>query len=532
MVEHGPRADLDGAVVDRLTNAGATSVDLAALDTTLTMLAGDLRSEGRTRRIASEFRALTGNERPLESLELLQLRRLLIEGRAAAQAQREAVLGLETGIAADVAQQIAAGISDRERAAWFGDEALASPGQHVAVERPSPVAAPCNVAALPASSAVFDPSILATTERLNAERLEMRRQERKHLVKADGTPERVSDSMEKLRLATAKLFVLATGISDVRQIRPAHLSQFRDTMQRLPGNWGKSKADATRPLAEVLASAAKLPPKEVGFAVATSNRHLDVMALILGRAEVDGIDVDPKLQPKKLRLREKTRSRDKRLAFAEADLNKLFAHSIWTGSEGQRTRNKPGKRIIKDGLYWVPLIAAYTCARREELAGLMCADIREEDGIPYFDIRDNANRGVKTLAGARRIPVHDRLIALGFLDYVARLRRRKERDLFPELRPKQHVKNSGTKFGAAIYHRFSTALELVFEGNPKGFVKHSFRHFVNDRLSRVPKIPKLVRIELIGHEGKDTNERIYVKASPIRELQTAINALPVVDALL
>ncbi len=42
---------------------------------------------------------------------------------------------------------------------------------------------------------------------------------------------------------------------------------------------------------------------------------------------------------------------------------------------------------------------------------------------------------------------------------------------------------------------------MVFDGNPKGFVNHSFRHFVNDKLSRVTTIPKLVRIELVGHEG-------------------------------
>lgn len=69
---------------------------------------------------------------------------------------------------------------------------------------------------------------------------------------------------------------------------------------------------------------------------------------------------------------------------------------------------------------------------------------------------------------------------------------------------------------------------MVFDGNPKGFVNHSFRHFVNDKLSRVTTIPKLVRIELVGHEGGDTNERVYAEPSPLRDLQVAINALPVV----
>ena len=537
MAEHGPRADLDPSVIDRLIGDGATPADLVMLETTLAMLAGDMRSEARKRRTSSAFRTVTGSAQPLDSTALLQLRRLLIGGRAAAHAQREAVLGAETQIMADMAEQIAAGIMARDRLGWLGDDTPPdadpepSPPQWVPVAMPQPASALTVPQRQPAPAEAFDSSVLATTERLNAERLEIRKQERKHLVREDGTPEMTPETMERSRLVTARLFTQATGVSDIRQIRPSHLSVFRDTLHRLPSSWGKSKKDVTRPIEDAFTQAAKLPPGKVGFAVATINRHLDVMALILARAEEDGIPVDPKLQPKKLRLREHKRARDKRAGFKEADLNLLFRHTIWTGCESQRRRNVPGKRIIKDGLYWAPLIAAYTGARREEIAGMMCADIREEDGIVYFDIRDNANRGVKTLAGERRIPIHDRLIQLGFLTYLAKLRGRKERDLFPDFRPENHVKNAGSKFGAALYHRFSTALDVVFAGNPKGFVNHSFRHFVNDRLSRVTTIPKLVRIELVGHEGDDTNERVYTEPSPLRDLQVAINALPVVDDL-
>lgn len=368
---------------------------------------------------------------------------------------------------ADMAEQIAAGIMARDRLGWLGEDAPpdadSAPIQPqpvlVAVPQPAmPMAAP-RPQATPAE--IFDPSVLATTERLNAERLEIRKQERKHLVQEDGTPERTPETMERSRLVTACLFTQSTGVNDIREIRPSHLSVFRDTLHRLPSSWGKSRKDVAKPIEEAFTQAAKLPPEKVGFAVATINRHLDVMALILARAEEDGIAVDPKLQPKKLRLRELKRARGKRAGFKETDLNLLFRHTIWTGCESQRHRNAPGKRIIKDGLYWEPLIAAYTGARREEIAGMMCADIREEDGIACFDIRDNANRGVKTLAGERRIPVHDRLIQLGFLSYLAKHRSRKERDLFPDFRPENHVKNSGTKFGAALYHRFSTALDIV-----------------------------------------------------------------------
>ncbi len=69
-------------------------------------------------RTASEFRTVTGSEQPPDNSALLQLRRLLIGGRAAAYAQRETVLGAESQIMADMAEQIAAGIMARDRLGW------------------------------------------------------------------------------------------------------------------------------------------------------------------------------------------------------------------------------------------------------------------------------------------------------------------------------------------------------------------------------------------------------------------------------
>lgn len=535
MAEFGPRAKLDARVIERLSGAGASEADLASLETTLAMLASDMLSEARMRRIKSGFKALTGVEEPLGSTELLELRQLLIHGRAAAHAPRESVVNADSAAAGALAQDIAGGMA----AARYEALARARPvqGPEGAVERkpqPAPPILPPPSATAPMpepASEIFDTSVMATVGRLNTQRLEQRKKERQHKTQPDGTPELVPTDMENSRRATARLFVQVTGVSDIRGIGAAHISQFRDALSRLPNSWGKRKEDATSPIEEAYRRAESLPPAKVGFAAATINRHLDVMGLILGRAEEDGIAVDPKALPKKLRMREVKRARDKRPGFKPDHMAALFGHTIWTGCQGSRARNLPGKRILKDGLYWVPLIAAYSGARREELAGLMCEDIKVEDGVVYFDIRENANRGVKTLAGERRIPVHERLIALGFLDYVERIRRRKETDLFPELRPRNQVKGSGSKFGAAIYDRFADALKLVFDGNAQRFVTHSFRHYVNDKLSRDVTIPKVVRVELIGHEGEDTNERVYVEPSPIRDLQVAINRLPVVEHL-
>lgn len=76
------------------------------------------RSEARMRGIASDCRAPTGDQRPFENVEFPQLRGLLIEGRAAAHAQRGAMPNVETGIAGDLVQQRAARTSAAGRISW------------------------------------------------------------------------------------------------------------------------------------------------------------------------------------------------------------------------------------------------------------------------------------------------------------------------------------------------------------------------------------------------------------------------------
>jgi integrase len=75
--------------------------------------------------------------------------------------------------------------------------------------------------------------------------------------------------------------------------------------------------------------------------------------------------------------------------------------------------SKPG-----DPLAWSILIALYSGMRLNEVAGLQAQDVREEQGVWIFDVRDNANRRLKTHAATR---LHSKLIAAGLLDYVKTL---------------------------------------------------------------------------------------------------------------
>jgi integrase len=52
------------------------------------------------------------------------------------------------------------------------------------------------------------------------------------------------------------------------------------------------------------------------------------------------------------------------------------------------------------------LIGHYTGMRRGEIWGLRKSDIREDQGIAYFNVEPTEERGVKTINAVRRIPIH------------------------------------------------------------------------------------------------------------------------------
>lgn len=69
--------------------------------------------------------------------------------------------------------------------------------------------------------------------------------------------------------------------------------------------------------------------------------------------------------------------------------------------------------------YWLPWLAAYSGARREEIGQLMVNDVLTIDGIPALRITDlDPIQKLKTAHSLRVIPVPPAVIAKGFLDYV------------------------------------------------------------------------------------------------------------------
>ena len=152
---------------------------------------------------------------------------------------------------------------------------------------------------------------------------------------------------------------------------------------------------------------------------------------------------------------------------------------------------------LKGAKRWVTWIAAFTGARVEEIAGLRVQDVKQESGISYFDFQPTAERRLKNLGSARRVPVHPMLLSNGLLDALPKTGR-----LFPELKANKHGVLSAS-FGK-WWGRFADASGI---DDPR-LVFHSWRHTVKDALRRV-EAPEEIQDSILGHTSSASVGRRY-----------------------
>ncbi len=169
-------------------------------------------------------------------------------------------------------------------------------------------------------------------------------------------------------------------------------------------------------------------------------------------------------------------------------------------------------------LYWGPLIALFTGARAEEIASLNLSQIYPAKGIYVIDILVG-----KTANATRRVPIHDQLIKLGFIDYVQNIKSAGYTKVFPHL---QDGKNGYKKNMCRQFGEYLDLPEVNIVDPLKVF--HSFRHTVVSALTNAGVNDGLKRA-MVGHDiaTKTSAHDVYIHASAltIPNLQLAINKL-------
>jgi len=162
--------------------------------------------------------------------------------------------------------------------------------------------------------------------------------------------------------------------------------------------------------------------------------------------------------------------------------------------------------------FWLPHIGLYTGARINEICQLNPqADILEEDGVWYLNMTEDTDveqrdedveQSIKNHK-ERRVPVHSKLISLGFIDYVKSIKKQGANRLFPAWKPiqgKASAKASDWFLDhiRAIGLRDDTPFKML-----AGF--HAFRHtFINYAYENDIEHYYV----LSGHDDKTTSKEI------------------------
>lgn len=197
--------------------------------------------------------------------------------------------------------------------------------------------------------------------------------------------------------------------------------------------------------------------------------------------------------------------------YTQAELVSIFSSPLFQGAWA------PQHADYGQALYWLPLLMAYTGARREEVAQLLVSDV-EQDTLSdtwCIAIRPGEGKSLKTASSRRRVPLHDDLLALGLLHYRDTLPA--DGRLFPQLK----LHKDG--LGHAVGKTWDKYLQEVVRLQTAAMPSHGFRHAFKT-LCREVGIPKEVHDWLTGHAASNVGDT-YGKA-PISRMAEELKKYP------
>ncbi|HEX3882405.1 MAG TPA: site-specific integrase [Stellaceae bacterium] len=316
--------------------------------------------------------------------------------------------------------------------------------------------------------------------------------------------------------ATYRMFLVHCGDRPLQSYGKRDLTSFYDALRSLPALYSKKREWRGLSLAEII-ERTKADEGVERITMKTVKRHFSALGRLFTYFKRRGEYVGEN-PARGFEFPLKGRANAGRGVWPSDKLTALFGSPVFTGCLSKARRSRPGACLIRDARYWLPILGLYHGNRLEEFAQLRREDIRCDGEIWYFDISDEGERQLKNKQSRRRVPIHPRVLKLGFLEYVEKAKEQERSKLiFPLLMPGGPDRKLGYYF-TKWFTRYRQAIGLY----EKGLDYHSFRHGVTTKLYEADVQEAFIE-ELTGHEGQGTSRKVYKKQMPLSVLLTAIS---------
>jgi integrase len=286
-----------------------------------------------------------------------------------------------------------------------------------------------------------------------------------------------ADTLAQDRKSVELLAEFVGSKRGLRSITVDDIRELRNLLATLPATYRKRKEYAgmsVRAAADHARQTGAMPVNLI-----TVNKHLSAMSALFSWAKREGFadqnpcdglfyDVDKRKNP--------------RPPFDAKQLNEILHSPLFVGCRGDGKEYQPGSVKVRDSRFWIPLICLFTGARIGEIAQLHVTDLQQDGSHWIMHIRNDERTGQLTKSGQSRIvPIHSKLLAMGFVAFVRQQQERAQLDHNPKLFPELTLNERGQNGRASRFWR--TYLERIgVKQGSDGFGAHSFRHGLADQL--------------------------------------------------
>ena len=277
-------------------------------------------------------------------------------------------------------------------------------------------------------------------------------------------------------------------ISDVTKDRIRNYIQIES---KLPLHRSKNPRFRDKSVEEIL-----LMEDVEGQGVKNINKKISILTTFGNWCEKNGYFEQNNFRGMKFDSKQKRLEREN---FTDQDLKKILNPQTYLSSTIQGISSVTKKPISnREAYYWIFLLGIFTGMRTNEMTQLRLDDFQQIDGVWMIQVDETEETRVKTRNSIRKVPVHPKLIELGILDYIQKLRKQKQDRFFWEL------KMVRGKYGKEV-SRFYNEKYLKEVGVWKQTVKvlYCTRHTLIHNLYRKGVDENVIKT-LVGHEKEFT----------------------------